>query len=201
MMLPTLVENAIKHGLEPKREGGRIEVRVRRERRDGQDHLLLQVIDTGVGLSGQEVQAGSGVGLSNLRERLRTLYGEDARFTLDANEPCGVVATLEIREQALVAAAASAVANDPSKAVALPVKPRLQPEPSGVSVKKLGRWLVVVWRNYLVALLALMVPAGILFSFFPVLLPLIPIGLVIYWMSRKNRRHSATAKHHTHKQP
>ncbi|MEI8326585.1 MAG: histidine kinase, partial [Betaproteobacteria bacterium] len=63
MMLPTLVENAIKHGLEPRREGGRIELLVKRESRDGQDRLLLQVSDTGAGLSEQEVQSGGGVGL------------------------------------------------------------------------------------------------------------------------------------------
>ena len=99
MMLPTLVENAIKHGLEPKREGGRIDVWVTRERRDGQDRLLLLVRDTGMGLSEQEVQSGSGVGLSNLHERLRALYGDNARFTLESNEPCGALATLDIPAQ------------------------------------------------------------------------------------------------------
>src|ERR1035437_7185074 len=99
MMLPTLVENAIKHGLEPQREGGRIDVWVTRELHDGQDRLLLLVRDTGMGLSEQEVQSGSGVGLSNLHERLRALYGDNARFTLESNEPCGALATLDIPAQ------------------------------------------------------------------------------------------------------
>lgn len=96
MMLPSLVENAIKHGLEPKREGGRIDVLATRVQRGGQERLVLQVKDTGAGLHEHDVQSGSGVGLSNLRERLRALYGADAHFTIEANQPQGVVCTIDI---------------------------------------------------------------------------------------------------------
>jgi len=83
LLLQPLVENAIKHGLEPKVEGGRIEVTAQRE---GQ-RLRLQVRDTGVGLgatSNAASTAGStGFGLEQVRTRLATLYGERAALTLD----------------------------------------------------------------------------------------------------------------------
>ncbi len=96
MMLPSLVENAIKHGLEPRREGGRIDVAVTRVLRNAQARLVLQVTDTGAGLSEQTAETGGGVGLSNLRERLAALYGGSGSFTLEANQPVGVVATIDI---------------------------------------------------------------------------------------------------------
>lgn len=96
MMLPSLVENAIKHGLEPQREGGRIDVVVERLFESGGEILRVQVRDTGKGLSDAPVQAGGGVGLTNLRERLRAIYGANGRFSLVSNEPKGVVATIEV---------------------------------------------------------------------------------------------------------
>ena len=89
LMLPSLVENAIKHGLEPQREGG--EVRISAEETGGR--LRLIVSDTGRGFS---ETPGSGVGLANIRERLEAMYGGDARLTLVAREPHGVVATIEV---------------------------------------------------------------------------------------------------------
>ncbi|MCY7388551.1 MAG: histidine kinase, partial [Burkholderiales bacterium] len=96
MMLPSLVENAIKHGLEPQREGGRIDVIVARMFTADGDRIRLQVKDTGRGLSDAPIQAGGGVGLSNLRERLTALYGDQAKFTIESNDPKGVVATIEL---------------------------------------------------------------------------------------------------------
>jgi hypothetical protein len=93
LMLPSLVENAIKHGLEPQREGG--EVRIRAEEVDGRIRMI--VADTGRGFS---EAPGAGVGLANIRERLAALYGDEARLTLEANEPRGVVATLEVPRKA-----------------------------------------------------------------------------------------------------
>jgi signal transduction histidine kinase len=93
MMLLSLVENAIKHGLEPMREGGRIDI----EAAADAGRLRLAVKDTGAGLgSGAESEAGSGVGLANIRERLKTLFGESAQLTLQENQPHGVIATIEI---------------------------------------------------------------------------------------------------------
>ncbi len=96
MMLPSLVENAIKHGLEPQREGGRIDVTVRRTDTALGERLCIEVRDTGKGLSDAPIQAGGGVGLSNLRERLTAIYGGNARFSIEANTPQGVVATIDI---------------------------------------------------------------------------------------------------------
>ena len=80
MVLPTLVENAIKHGLSPLREGGRIDIHARREG----DDLLVEVRDNGIGFSGS---AGAGVGLANTRSRLTALYGARASMTLTAGVP------------------------------------------------------------------------------------------------------------------
>ena len=96
MMLPSLVENAIKHGLEPQREGGRIDIVVARMFTADGDRIRLQVKDTGRGLTDAPTQAGGGVGLSNLRERLNALYGEKAKFTIESNDPKGVVASIEL---------------------------------------------------------------------------------------------------------
>jgi signal transduction histidine kinase len=85
LLLQPLVENAIKHGLEPKVEGGRIEISARQEA--GQ--LLLSVRDTGVGLSGgmpgpqPAADASTSYGTAHVRERLAALYGDKARFTLE----------------------------------------------------------------------------------------------------------------------
>ena len=110
MMLPSLVENAIKHGLEPQRDGGRIDVIVSRMFTADGDRIRLQVKDTGRGLSDAPIQAGGGVGLSNLRERLTALYGDKARFTIESNDPKGVVATIELPATQAAQQAASPVA-------------------------------------------------------------------------------------------
>jgi hypothetical protein len=96
MMLPSLVENAIKHGLEPQRIGGRIDVVVQRLLEADGETLRIEVKDTGRGLSEMPAQTGSGVGLSNLRERLAALYGARGRFSLTSNDPRGVVASIEV---------------------------------------------------------------------------------------------------------
>jgi hypothetical protein len=96
MMLPSLVENAIKHGLEPLREGGRIDVVARRVTTTEGERIQLQVRDTGRGITDSPDTTGGGVGLANLRERLTALYGGTGRFTLESNTPRGVVATIEI---------------------------------------------------------------------------------------------------------
>src|SRR5436190_6840241 len=89
MMLATLVENAIKHGIGPLAEGGAI--RVTAESAPGM--LLLTVADSGRGFRGE---SGSGVGLANVRARLAALYGERAALSLRSNTPRGVVATVTI---------------------------------------------------------------------------------------------------------
>ncbi|MED5618436.1 sensor histidine kinase [Ideonella sp. BN130291] len=78
LLLQPLVENCIHHALEPKVEGGRIEVSARRD--GGQ--LVLSVRDTGVGLDGAPASNGTKFGLKQVQERLRTLYGDAAAFNL-----------------------------------------------------------------------------------------------------------------------
>jgi signal transduction histidine kinase len=91
MMLQTLVENAIKHGLEPKAEGGHL--RVAAEIVHGK--LQMTVADTGLGF-GKAATAGTGVGLANIRERLQLLYGNRAGLTVAENQPSGTVVTITV---------------------------------------------------------------------------------------------------------
>lgn len=91
MMIQTLVENAIRHGLEPKAEGGRLQVKA--EIVHGK--LAVTVADTGVGF-GQAATSGTGVGLANIRERLQLLHGPQASVTVTANQPSGTVVTITV---------------------------------------------------------------------------------------------------------
>ena len=100
MMLVTLVENAIRHGLNPLPDGG--EVRIVARATDGK--LRVQVVDTGRGLS---ESSGSGVGLANIRARLTTLYDGDARLLLAQNPARGVTATIELPSRPAHAARAA----------------------------------------------------------------------------------------------
>ena len=90
MMLPTLVENAIKHGLEPVTAGGNVWINARES--DGR--LLVTVADDGRGFSAEG--GGTGLGLRNVRERLRLAYGDKASFTIVSNYPKGVAATIAL---------------------------------------------------------------------------------------------------------
>jgi len=89
MMLQTLVENAIKHGLEPKAEGGRLEIGA--EIVDGQ--LAVHVLDTGIGFM---PKAEGGVGLANVRERLKALYNGRAELIISVPPAGGTCATIKV---------------------------------------------------------------------------------------------------------
>ncbi|HUN87478.1 MAG TPA: histidine kinase [Terriglobales bacterium] len=90
MMLQPLVENSIKHGLSPKVEGGSITLRSRSQG----DRLTIEVEDDGVGMAGNGFLerprgiGGSGIGMANVAERLRVLFGETARMMVE-NSPSG----------------------------------------------------------------------------------------------------------------
>jgi LytS/YehU family sensor histidine kinase len=88
LMLMTLVENAVKHGIAP-RGGGHIAVRATRDAKC----VRVEVDDDGPGLTRPP---GRGVGLGNVRERLRALYGERGRLELEQREPAGLRAVIEI---------------------------------------------------------------------------------------------------------
>lgn len=88
--LLTLVENAVRHGIDPAEEGGRIDVQVERLG----ERCVLRVSDSGAGM--EQATSGLGTGLATLRERLRLIYGDAARLTVKSQLPRGVVAEVEI---------------------------------------------------------------------------------------------------------
>jgi hypothetical protein len=88
--LLTLVENAVRHGIDPSEEGGRIEIDVRTNDR----RCVVRVTDTGVGLAA--AGRGLGTGLSTLEERLELAFGGDARLRVEALEPHGVRAEIDM---------------------------------------------------------------------------------------------------------
>jgi signal transduction histidine kinase len=94
MMLQSMVENAIKHGLECKPEGGTL--RIVAEVADSQ--LRVTVTDDGVGF-GVMPSDGTGLGLQTIRDRLRMLHGDAGRLQIGANSPSGVIATIEVPYQ------------------------------------------------------------------------------------------------------
>lgn len=97
MSLLTLVENAIRHGIDPSEEGGQIIVTVRLE----QGYCLAQVQDSGVGLQSTSSSTGLGTGLVNLRERLRLIFTGQAQLILHPIEPHGFVASIHLPVPAL----------------------------------------------------------------------------------------------------
>jgi len=88
MLLQPVVENAIKHGLEPKIEGGHLRVSLQRRG----PRMLATIEDDGMGF---RPKAGAGVGLSNLRERLAVLYDGDAHVRIEERAP-GTAVLIEI---------------------------------------------------------------------------------------------------------
>jgi LytS/YehU family sensor histidine kinase len=94
MMLQSLVENAIKHGLECKPEGGKLTVSA--EIVDSLLHVI--VADSGVGF-GVMPSNGTGLGLTNIRERLKLLHGDKGQLRIAAGSTGGVVATIEVPYQ------------------------------------------------------------------------------------------------------
>jgi hypothetical protein len=88
--LLTLVENAVRHGIDPSEEGGRIDVDI--ERRGGR--CVVRVTDTGAGL--HQSANGRGTGLATLRERLRLIFGDAAHLRMTSNDPRGTVVEIEM---------------------------------------------------------------------------------------------------------
>jgi LytS/YehU family sensor histidine kinase len=97
MSLLTLVENAIRHGIDPSEQGGQITINVTRV----EDWLEAEVVDTGVGLHHQGARVeGLGTGIANLRERLRIARGAEATVELVPNVPRGTRARMRWRLEA-----------------------------------------------------------------------------------------------------
>jgi two-component system LytT family sensor kinase len=96
ILLQPLIENSIKHGLEPRIQGGTVTLRSRFEG----DSVIIEVADDGVGMGNRPVSAlrrtGAGIGLKNVQERLEVLYGDQARFEVVSNPGRGTVITIVI---------------------------------------------------------------------------------------------------------
>jgi two-component system, LytTR family, sensor kinase len=105
MLLQPMIENCIKHGLAPRLEGGRIHVRA--QLKDGR--LALEIEDNGIGIPPERLNEvyGGGIGISNVNERLRLLYGDQYRMEIRSREGQGTVIHIEIPELAAVESAAS----------------------------------------------------------------------------------------------
>ena len=90
LILQPLVENSIRHALDPSSEALKIAVRAKREGKT----LLLEVSDNGPGISQNKL--GNGIGLSNTRQRLNQLYGKDQAFTLANQSSGGLLVNIRI---------------------------------------------------------------------------------------------------------
>jgi len=99
MLLQPLVENSIKHGLARKVGGGRITIRTH----VGDGHTLIEVVDDGLGMSEERLghALGEGIGLSNVNERLRTIYGANYHLKLQSVPGQGTCASIEIPNLAI----------------------------------------------------------------------------------------------------
>ncbi len=100
LLVQPLVENAIKHGISPRKEGGEVVVRAWSEETDGaaESTLVIEVADTGVGASEAAVAAGRarGVGLDNVQRRLRAHYGAEARLSITSRPGQGTRVALRL---------------------------------------------------------------------------------------------------------
>lgn len=97
ILLQPLIENSIKHGLEPRIHGGTVTVRSRFEG----NRVLIEVADDGIGIGSRPTSDlrpsnGAGIGIKNVRERLDVLYGDRARFEVVSNPGRGTLVSIEI---------------------------------------------------------------------------------------------------------
>jgi len=100
ILLQPLIENSIKHGLQPRIDGGTVTLRSRLQG----DRVLIEVADDGVGIGNRPVPqlrrtgsgSGNGIGMKNVRERLEVLYGNQARFSVVSSPGRGTLVSIEI---------------------------------------------------------------------------------------------------------
>jgi two-component system LytT family sensor kinase len=96
ILLQPLIENSIKHGLEPRIHGGTVTLRSRLEG----ERVLIEVADDGVGMGNRPAsmlpRTGAGIGMKNVQERLEVLYGDQARFSVVSSPGRGTLVSIEI---------------------------------------------------------------------------------------------------------
>jgi len=97
ILLQPLIENSIKHGLEPRLHGGTVTLRSRLEG----DRVFIEVADDGVGMGNRPAASalrrdGAGIGMKNVQERLEVLYGNQARFQVVSNPGRGTLVSIDI---------------------------------------------------------------------------------------------------------
>ena len=96
-----LVENAVKHGIEPKEEGGSITISVDRS----EDRILIKVLDTGVGFNLENLkdydnsQKSSGIGINNVKKRLALKFNGMETFEIESTENIGTIISISLPEQ------------------------------------------------------------------------------------------------------
>ena len=99
ILLQPLIENSIKHGLEPRIHGGTVTLR---SRLNG-DRVTIEVADDGVGMGNRTAsglnRTGTGIGMKNVQERLEVLYGKEARFSIVSNPGRGTLVSIEFPAQ------------------------------------------------------------------------------------------------------
>ena len=89
LLLQPLVENAIIHGIEPLAEGGVIDISVTKDKHK----IIISVSDTGKGFTTNKI---NGFGLTNIRERIQSIYGDEGRLDIEENKSAGVTATIKV---------------------------------------------------------------------------------------------------------
>jgi two-component system LytT family sensor kinase len=96
ILLQPLIENSIKHGLEPRINGGTVTLRSRLEG----GRVLIEVADDGVGMGARPAsaihRAGAGIGMKNVQERLEVLYGNQAQFKVDSSPGRGTLISIDL---------------------------------------------------------------------------------------------------------
>ncbi|MGH9392588.1 MAG: sensor histidine kinase, partial [Terriglobales bacterium] len=96
MLLQPVVENSIRHGLAPKLAGGQVVLRARRVGQREQERVELEVEDNGVGIAAEQVSAGHGIGLSNVRERLQVLFAGAASLDIRSRAGEGTLVRISL---------------------------------------------------------------------------------------------------------
>jgi sensor histidine kinase YesM len=93
MLIQPLVENAVKHGIEPKVDGGTISIEIAGIVSGDQDVIKIEIADTGIGF---DSNLPSGIGLENVKNRLKALYQDKSFIIFEANKPSGSIVTIGV---------------------------------------------------------------------------------------------------------